>query len=580
MSSLFSQVYAPVHRLVQRFPGLTLSLLALAFYLYTMAPSVNWADGARMQLDVMLGGSSYTYLEEVAAAPTDGLPFDRLGVAAWDHPLYVMLGQVFLLLPGAEPSFRINLMSGVIAALVVGLTYRIAFLLVDEPWAAAIGALSLMVSHTFWFHAVTSEVYALGLLFMAILVRLALAWAEKQRWRTVYLLALVAGLGVANHRLFVLTVLPTAIFFLATAHDRAGLAGEALRWRGIKVVALFLVGLAPWWVQFIRMARIIGVPLTWEMAGTFAHLGRQLSIGSWEKLAANSAGYLAWLLYQFTPLGLGLGCIGFRWMWQTRRRAAQFLLAVLAAHVVFSANFSVTDQFTFHLPSYWVFSIGIAGGAAWLHIRLERTRPRVAGRIRTGVMLGTVLIPIGLYSLAPAAAGWIGLTEADFGIYPIGTGVRDAARYFLNPNKRGDDSAARFGRTTLRELAPQALVLAPVTSEQEAYIILRYFQLVEGMRPDVRLDMMMFTPVHTMPKAVLAQVNTQVWCRPIYITSLNPASFPVSELETSFDLVPEANLLRLIPLTPSPEPMPCPDVDAEWGAASLQELIRRAYSWP
>jgi hypothetical protein len=531
-------------------------------------------------MDVMLGGSSYAYVEEVTMAPTDGLPFDRLGVAAWDHPPYVMLGQLFRLLPIAEPSFRINLMSAVAAALAVGLTYRLAVMLVNDQWAATIGALSLAVSHTFWFNAVTSEVYTFSLLLTVILVSLAFSWAGEQRWRTLYLIGLVAGLGVANHRLFALTVLLVAIFVLATAHDRAGLIRDALRWRGAKVVALFLVGLAPWWVQFIRMARVIGVSLTWELAGTFPHLLRRLSIGSWEKLALNLLGFLGWLLYQFTPLGLVLGGIGFRWMWQTRRRAARFLLAFLAAHAMFSANFSVAEQFNFHLPSYWAFSIGIAGGAAWLHIKLEKMRSQVVRYVRTTVTLGTVLIPICLYSLAPTALGWIGLTETDFGIYPIGTGARDTARYFLNPNKRGDDSAARFGRTTLQELAPHAMVLAPKTTEEEAYMILRYFQRVEGMRPDVRIDMLMFSPINDMRTAVIAQVNTQIGCRPVYMTSLNPESFPVTELKSSFELVPEANLFRLVPRTPMPKPVSCSDLDAGWRGISLQELVQRALSWP
>jgi hypothetical protein len=528
----------------------------------------------------MLGGSSYAYVEEVVSAPTDGLPFDHLGVAAWDHPLYVMLGQLFLLLPGAEPSRWINVMSAVVAALVIGLTYQLAVFLVDDKWAAAIGALSLTVSHTFWFHAVTSQTYALNLLLMAILVRLALSWAQKQRWPTLRAAGLVAGLGVANHRLFTLTVVLTAIFILVTAHDRAGMVRDALNWHGAKVIASFLVGLAPWWVQFIRMARVIGVPLTWELATTFPHLGRRLSVESWEKLGTNLALYAGWLLYQFTPLGVVLGAVGLGWMWQTRRRAAQFLLALLAVHVAFSANFAVADSFAFHLPSYWVFSIGIAGGAAGLRIQLGRTRSQITGRVLAVVTLGTVVIPIGLYSLAPTALGWIGLTEADFGIYPIGIGVRDTARYFLNPSKRGDDSAARFGRTALQELAPRALVLAPKTSEEEAYLTLRYFQLVERMRPDVRIDMMMFVPNDNMLEAVLAQATMQAQCRPVYVTSLNPVSFPVSELKTSFDVIPEANLLRLIPHNRSSEPVSCSALDAAWRRLSLQELVQRALSWP
>jgi hypothetical protein len=168
----------------------------------------------------------------------------------------------------------------------------------------------------------------------------------------------------------------------------------------------------------------------------------------------------------------------------------------------------------------------------------------------------------------------------DFGVFPIGTGVRDTARYFLNPNKRGDDSAAQFGRTTMEKLAPNALVLTPKTSEQEAYVVLRYFQRVEGMRPDVRIDMMLFTSINNMPQAVLARVRSQIDCRPIYITSLNPKSFPVEEFKGSFDVLPEANLFRLLPRNPSVHATACPEADELPTGITLQELITRALRWP
>ncbi len=582
MRSILSGLYRRVHELVGRYPAWALSLIVFGFYLYTLAPSIVWADGARVQMDVMLKGSSYAYMEEVSSVPTDGWPFDRLGVAAWDHPLYVMLAQIFLLLPGKEPSYLINLMSAVMGALAVGVTYQLAVSLIHDPWAAAVGSLALAVSHTFWFHSVTAQTYTLNILFMAILVGQVLSWAQRQNFGALYGFSLVAGLGLANHRLFGLIAVMGGIFILWSARDRREMFRAVLGRRGAGMVALFLLGLAPWWIQFLRMARILGVPLTWKLAGTYSLIGHRLVAEFWQRLAGNLGSYLAWLVYQFTPLGLTLGVIGFRWMWKNHSLAARFLLSAFAAHILFSANFSVADNFNFHLPSYWIFSLGIACGAGWLQLRwrASETDPRTQIYSRALVTAGIVLLPILSYAMTPPALARAGITEADFGVSPIGTGVRDTARYFLNPDKRGDDSAAEFGRTTLSELAPHALVLTPRTSEQDAYVVLRYVQRVEGLRPDVRLDLLLFTPIDNMPQAVLAEIRSQIPCRPVYVTSLNPKSFPVNELEASFDILPEANLFRLIPLRPPDPPSSCSDPGQDWQRVTLAELIRRAVRWP
>jgi transmembrane protein TMEM260 (protein O-mannosyltransferase) len=580
MPSVFSALCRRANEVFLHSPALFISMLALGFYLYTLAPSVNWADGARMQMDVMLGGSSYAFMDEVASMPTDGLPFDRLGVAAWDHPVYVMLGQLFLLIPAQDPAYRTNLMSAIMATLAIWFTYRLTFCLVKDHWATAIGVAALIVSHTFWFHAVTTEVYTLNILFIAILVEQIFIWAEMQKWRALYIFSLIAGLGTANHRLFPLVVLPAGAAIFMSSNNWRKLVRELLGWPGIKMALLFIAGFSPWWIQFIRIARIIGPSLTWDLAGTFSLIESRLSSNSWSTLVINLIAYFGWLLYQFTPIGLGLGILGIWWGYKNHSKETRFLAITLILHVAFSANFSVVDRFTFHLPSYWIFSIYIAFGAKYLQSCLEssRLKPTIITNIRTSVMAGIIILPIGLYSITPKALKWYGITETDFGVFPIGIGVRDTARYFLNPNKRGDHSAEEFGRTTMEMLAPQALVLTPKTSEQEVYLVLRYFQRVQRMRPDVRIDMMLFTPIDDMLQAVFMEIQSQIPCRPIYITSLNPSSFPLGELEQSFKIIPEANLFRVIPHSPFEQSSVCPPLDNMIKAVTLQELILE--HWP
>src|SRR5262249_15018776 len=165
--------------------------------------------------EVVLGGSNYWFHEELSWVRFDGLPFDRLGVMPWDHPLYVVLGQLFLRLPVDEPAYRVNLMSALAGAGAVAVVYRTGVGLVGDRWAASLGAWALAVSHRFWFHAVTAEVYGLHALVMAGLIWLALRGAEDGRTSDRRGFALLAGLGLANHVMLVLAVLPAALYLVA-----------------------------------------------------------------------------------------------------------------------------------------------------------------------------------------------------------------------------------------------------------------------------------------------------------------------------------------------------------------------------
>jgi hypothetical protein len=167
-----------------------------------------------MQLDVMFGGSTYWSFDEAKQVATDGLPFDRLGAAAWDHPLYVMMAQGFIALPFAEPLYAINLMSAFFGVLAIAIVFTINLDLVGNPWIALLGSLTLAVAHTFWFHSVTSENYTLHLFFMSLLILLALRWARDQQVANLALFMSIAGLGLANHIMLALTVAPLFIFLI------------------------------------------------------------------------------------------------------------------------------------------------------------------------------------------------------------------------------------------------------------------------------------------------------------------------------------------------------------------------------
>ncbi len=143
-------------------------------------------------------------------------------------------------MPVGEVAWRVVFMSALSSAVAVWFTYLSAAALARsalggkplEPFGdgrdpvvmagAAVAALSLAVSYTFWFNATEAEVYGYSLFFAAMGVWLILYWEGTQhgslndRW--LLLLAYLFALGGGLHLLCLLTI--PALVILAWFADR------------------------------------------------------------------------------------------------------------------------------------------------------------------------------------------------------------------------------------------------------------------------------------------------------------------------------------------------------------------------
>ena len=146
-------------------------------------------------------------------------------------PLFSMVGRVFYMLPiPGEIGFRMNMVSVIASAFTVLLLYLVAVRIIvnfkreqnsnsldnlGTYLAAAIGALTLSFSDTFWFNAVESNYFAASTLLYAIVVWLMLVWNEKAdepgSERYLLLIAYVAGLSAGLHLMSVLTIFVVGI---------------------------------------------------------------------------------------------------------------------------------------------------------------------------------------------------------------------------------------------------------------------------------------------------------------------------------------------------------------------------------
>ncbi|AFN74889.1 hypothetical protein MROS_1655 [Melioribacter roseus P3M-2] len=194
------------YKLLNRiFAGIVFAV-SLIVFLITVQPSVSFWDCGEF--------IASSYALQVPHPP--GTPF------------FLIVGRLFSMIPFAENiGLRVNLISVFSSAFTVMFLYLIAVMLIKsyrkkEPEnlfdaltvyiPAAIGALSLSFSDTFWFNAVEAEVYAFSTFFIAFVIWLMMEWNEKadqpDNEKYLLLIAYLIGLSTGVHLMAVLAIVP------------------------------------------------------------------------------------------------------------------------------------------------------------------------------------------------------------------------------------------------------------------------------------------------------------------------------------------------------------------------------------
>lgn len=194
-------------------------------------------------------------------------------------PLFLILGRVFSMIPFAENiGFRVNMISVLASAFTVMFLYLIAVKLINnyrkkEPESlfdaitiylpAAIGALSLSFSDTFWFNAVEAEVYATSTFFISLVIWLMVLWNEKadepDNEKYLILIAYLIGLSTGVHLMSVLAIVPIVmvVIFKKYVTDE-----EVLKKTGIIFIVHSIIILA---IAFVMWASLNeSTPPTYE----------------------------------------------------------------------------------------------------------------------------------------------------------------------------------------------------------------------------------------------------------------------------------------------------------------------------
>jgi hypothetical protein len=459
--------------------------LALALYLATLAPGVVGGDSGEHQL----------------AAPLLGIPHTT------GYPLYILTGKLWtMLIPVGTMAWRMNLFSAVGGALAAALTALVIARLARQPggpvssggWPGAIiGGLALACGLTLWQWSVIAGVRSFNIFFFALLTLEAIIWAEQLRRgdtraaeRTLRWLALPVGLSLAHHRTTVF-YLPSLVGWIAWHNPRLLLQPKRL-------LTLALLSLLPLlFYAFIYFRGVNQPPYTheiirdwpsfWFLVGSGDSQGLFFSIDP-AYLPARLAFIWADVLAQLSWPGVILAVVGAGWL--ARRQTAHFIfqLTLVLLLLWFTLDFEVVnlnEAPTWYLmPAYFIFALWLGVGVNGVVAGALRLFPTSPGPLTIALKTGLTVTMGLLLAVTLAWPNW--QVQAVAATAPL-----DDWRQLL----RGVQ-AERFVQSSLPLVEPDSIIWG----DWEQYTPVRYYQLINGQRPDVTIRL----PLDRWPEKVAA----------------------------------------------------------------------------
>ncbi len=365
---------------------------------------------------------------------------------ALSHPLHYYLGRLANA-PGLRaPAHAITLVSALAGAVAVANAYGCVLTLTRCRIASAVAAISLALAHTIWQMATITETYTLVIALLSAELWALVLFQKTGKPKFALFMALMNGLGIANHMLASLTT-PLVL----------GIAIGALMQKRLSIkhmlagAGLWLLGSLPYSALVFTEWRSTG-----DLSGTLssALFGRDFAPAVMQFLpnARNAAVTVSFVLLNFPNLLLPLAVVGMRSAWRNRkRRTDTWLLAlVLVIHAGFAARYNVIDQHTFFLPTYLL--LCMLGGVGLANLLDKAT----TARRRTIIMLAAASLAITpiIYAVAPRMARSLGVLSAIERHKPY----RDDYTYLLTPWSFEETSADRMGRRA-EELAADGAVI-------------------------------------------------------------------------------------------------------------------------
>lgn len=430
-TSLAAAVGPAQRQLLTTLGDLALVLSGLGLYARTLAPTVLPADSGEFQL--------VSYVLGIAHPP--------------GYPLYTLLGKLFTFLPINNVAWRVNLLSAVIGTATLWVVSRCVRLVTGSSLAGWLGAAYLGVATTFWAQATTANIRSLTVLLVAVQIYQLLAYERTGGQGHLIGFAFALGLGVSHHSSMVPLALPYLVFILLCAR------GESLQWRiWIKPAVAFVAGLLVLLYLPLRSRMNPAFdPAPIRTLGDFTeHVlalgfrGDMFYFVRPQDLLARVRVFSNILNLQFPLPWLLLGSVGAVCLLLCRRRIWLLVGGVFCVNSLLALTYRAPQTVEYLMPAYLALCIMSAYGLWELVRRLESRHLRAACWL-----VATVIVLFAFRARYPSYVE----QSSSHAAHSYAVGVLDAA--------------------------PAG---ATVLSNWHYATPMWYMQLVEGLRPDVKVE--------------------------------------------------------------------------------------------
>jgi len=386
------------------------------------------------------------------------------------YPLYALLGSVFLHLPLGSVAFRLNLLSATCDALAAGvLTFAVARGGRSLPGGAVAGVLFAFAPGV-WRYAIAAEVFALNNLAIAVLLCLALLYAETRQLRFALGSVFVLGLGLANHQTILFTGIPVIVWALLSFPDlrRPRVLGS--------LVLAGAAGLLPY--LYLPLAASHQAFVSWGAADTWE--------GFWTHVLRREYG-----TFRLSPVGVGAdvfaGDVLAAWWEHTRAQMGAWALMLAAL----GAGFCLLGGWRKPRGMDLVF---LAAPGVSVLVMMELGNLPIASELFRGILARFWQQP-DLYVAAFAGIGFAGIFAGLRPSVPLVTallgpslavaiGAAQISSHYAELDHHANTLVEQYGAEMLRVAPPGALML---TKGDLITNSVRYLQLAEHVRPDVRV---------------------------------------------------------------------------------------------
>lgn len=391
-------------------------LATFLLYLRTLAPGLLIDDSGEFQAMTRLMGHTH---------PTG-------------YEVYTLVSRVFSAIPVGEFTSRVSAFSAFMGAVTAALTYILARLLAAPKAIAAVPALAVATSPTFWSQAIIAEVYTPAAAVGALVLTGILLWYRTSRSRWLVVAGAAGGMSLGVHFTVGLYLPAVGVFLLLACRRRVGstitLAAARNVW--IPAVGGTFAGVATALVAFGAVDLVAPPSQYFDAVVAPSRSAWGLEPGQIDGLFDRLR--FDWTARQFTsrmfgdPLGLmpesfadfraalptevalplvGAAAIGAMWMPLRDPRVAALVLVSLATHLLFAFNYDIGGLiYVFYIPAYLLIALlasvgmtAVARGVTSIAVP-GLTRTIAAAVVAVGALVVGVL-PIARQNLSHAAAG-------------------------------------------------------------------------------------------------------------------------------------------------------------------------------